>query len=140
MEYTVEKILEGQGYKLRRTGNIIRTQCPFHKDPVPSFTIYPDTDSFYCFGCHVGGGAKQLLRLFKIPIPKELYDVSEDPIQNATDDDEVKAFLNGQLGMSGQKTVSIYKKIIRVRQLRGRGHDRWLNRITVALIEGGSDA
>jgi len=29
--------------------------CPFHNDSTPSFTIYPDTNSFHCFGCGVSG-------------------------------------------------------------------------------------
>ncbi len=29
--------------------------CPFHEDRKPSFYVYPDTNSFYCFGCHKGG-------------------------------------------------------------------------------------
>ncbi len=29
--------------------------CLFHNDPQPSMTIYPDTNSFYCFGCTKSG-------------------------------------------------------------------------------------
>lgn len=31
--------------------------CPLHKDKTPSFKIYEDTNSFYCFGCHKWGNA-----------------------------------------------------------------------------------
>lgn len=38
-------------------------QCPFHaQDNTPSFVIYHDTNSFYCFGCKVGGGPVQLIQ------------------------------------------------------------------------------
>ncbi len=29
--------------------------CPFHTEKTPSFVIYRDTMSYYCFGCGAGG-------------------------------------------------------------------------------------
>lgn len=40
---------------LKRTNRISKCLCPFHSEKTPSCTIYPDTDSFYCFGCGAGG-------------------------------------------------------------------------------------
>lgn len=40
---------------LKRTGKNLKGLCPFHSEKTPSFTVFPDTKSFYCFGCGAGG-------------------------------------------------------------------------------------
>ena len=40
---------------IRRAGRISKGVCPFHNEKTPSFTVYPDTQSYYCFGCGNGG-------------------------------------------------------------------------------------
>lgn len=40
---------------LKRAGRISKGLCPFHGEKTPSFTVYPDTQSYYCFGCGNGG-------------------------------------------------------------------------------------
>ena len=40
---------------LRKRGSTSIGLCPFHNEKTPSFTVYNDTQSFYCFGCGAGG-------------------------------------------------------------------------------------
>lgn len=40
---------------LKRAGSNTKGLCPFHSEKTPSFTVYPSTQSFYCFGCGAGG-------------------------------------------------------------------------------------
>lgn len=47
---------------LRRTGRNLNGLCPFHNEKTPSFTVYPDTSSYYCFGCGAGGDAFTFVR------------------------------------------------------------------------------
>jgi len=56
--------LAGPG-KFRKVGNTWSTNCvlPGHEDRVPSFVVYPETNSFYCFGCLRGGDVVELARL-----------------------------------------------------------------------------
>lgn len=47
---------------LKRRGATQVGLCPFHNEKTPSFTVYPATQSFYCFGCGAGGDAITFLK------------------------------------------------------------------------------
>ena len=47
---------------LKRRGKNLVGLCPFHNEKTPSFTVYPDSQSFYCFGCGAGGEAIGFIR------------------------------------------------------------------------------
>jgi CHC2 zinc finger len=48
--------------KLRRVGGrwVARCPLPSHVDRSPSFTVYPETNSWYCYGCLQGGSVVDL--------------------------------------------------------------------------------
>lgn len=48
--YPIEWLLPSGGKKI---GNKIVYNCPFddHRDSTPSFTVYPKTNTFVCYGC-----------------------------------------------------------------------------------------
>ena len=45
----------GNYINLLRRGKDYVALCPFHSEKTPSFHVYTDTQSFYCFGCGAGG-------------------------------------------------------------------------------------
>lgn len=45
----------GSYVNLKRAGRTFKGLCPFHSEKTPSFTVYPETQSYYCFGCGAGG-------------------------------------------------------------------------------------
>lgn len=47
---------------LKRHGSLFKGLCPFHNEKTPSFTVYPETQSFYCFGCGAGGDAVSFIK------------------------------------------------------------------------------
>ncbi|MDE6036076.1 MAG: DNA primase [Ruminococcus sp.] len=53
-ENPVENVI-GNYIQLRKNGRNYVCSCPFHSEKTPSFTVFPDTQSFYCFGCGAGG-------------------------------------------------------------------------------------
>ncbi len=49
--------LIGTYVSLKRAGSNYNGLCPFHSEKTPSFTVFPDNQSFFCFGCEAGGDA-----------------------------------------------------------------------------------
>lgn len=47
---------------VKKRGRTYVCCCPFHSEKTPSCTIYPESQSFYCFGCGVGGDSITFVR------------------------------------------------------------------------------
>ncbi|MCC8192139.1 MAG: DNA primase [Ruminococcus sp.] len=79
----------GSYVSLKRASSTFKCLCPFHSERTPSCTVYPETDSFYCFGCGAGGdvvtfimkienldyyeAVKFLAERSGIPLPEDSY-------------------------------------------------------------------
>ena len=61
MRNDIETLIGGY-ISLKRAGSNLKGLCPFHSEKTPSFTVYPQDNSFYCFGCGVGGDAISFIR------------------------------------------------------------------------------
>lgn len=59
----IEEVI-GQYVQLRRRGRTLSGLCPFHNEKTPSFVVYPDTQSFYCFGCGAAGDVINFVRRY----------------------------------------------------------------------------
>ena len=56
--------LVGSYVQLKRKGRLYGGLCPFHSEKSPSFYVYPDTQSFYCFGCGAAGDVINFVRKY----------------------------------------------------------------------------
>ena len=54
--------VEAAGVRLRGRGRVRQGVCPFHDEAEGSFTVYADTERFYCFGCGAGGDVLDFIR------------------------------------------------------------------------------
>ncbi|UCF64608.1 MAG: DNA primase [bacterium] len=77
---------------LRKQGKNFKSLCPFHTEKTPSFTVSPDKQIFYCFGCGAGGNVFNfLMRYEKITFPEALQKLAEEAgieLPKAQKDDE----------------------------------------------------
>ena len=60
----VESVVGGY-VNLKRRGSNLVGLCPFHNEKTPSFTVYPENGSYYCFGCGAGGDVITFIRQVK---------------------------------------------------------------------------
>ena len=65
--------VENAGVSLRGKGRVRQGVCPFHKESEGSFTVYSDTERFYCFGCGAGGDVLDFVqRMESLTLPEAI--------------------------------------------------------------------
>lgn len=58
---------------LKPAGSRLKGLCPFHQEKTPSFSVDPQMQLFYCFGCQAGGDAFKFVMLYeKIDFPESV--------------------------------------------------------------------
>ena len=58
----IADVVRRHGVELRGQGKRLTGRCPFHEDRTPSFCVYPETESFHCFGCGAAGDVIDFIR------------------------------------------------------------------------------
>ncbi len=113
---------------LKRKGKNLVGLCPFHSEKTPSFTVYPENGSFYCFGCGVGGDVinftalienldyfdalKLLAERSNIALPQDGYDNTFQKVKNTVYDinrETAKFFHNYLMSDEGKWALDYYK-------------------------------
>ncbi len=54
--------VEAAGVRLRGKGRVRQGICPFHEEAEGSFTVYADSERWFCFGCGLGGDVMDFIR------------------------------------------------------------------------------
>ena len=79
--------VEAAGVKLRGRGRVRQGVCPFHDEAEGSFTVYADSERFYCFGCGLGGDVLDFVqRSEKLTLPEAIarLDGGHRPVSQGT--------------------------------------------------------
>lgn len=76
---------------LRKSGRNYTALCPFHDEKSPSFSVNPDKQFYYCFGCGAGGNALGFIMDFeRVDFPQSVETLAtlaglEVPRENQTE-------------------------------------------------------
>ena len=84
----------GSRVELRKSGKNYSACCPFHDEKTPSFSVSPDKQFYYCFGCGAGGNAVGFVLDFdKTTFPETIENLAkrvglEMPAESVSNDSE----------------------------------------------------
>ena len=72
--------VEASGVRLRGRGRVRQGVCPFHDEAEGSFTVYGDSERFYCFGCGAGGDVLDFVqRVERLSLPEAIARLDGSP-------------------------------------------------------------
>ena len=71
--YPLGDTVEASGVRLRGRGRVRQGVCPFHDELEASFTVYADSERWYCFGCGLGGDVLDFVqRVENLSLPEAI--------------------------------------------------------------------
>jgi DNA primase len=123
--------------KLKKTGKNYSACCPFHIEKTPSFTVSPEKQFFYCFGCGASGNAlsfimdferlsypeaiEQLARTLGMEVPREVQ--TEAQIKREEEKKSIYSLLEKSNDFFQAQLRQHPSKHMAVNYLKGRGLD-----------------
>ncbi len=74
----IQDVIKRYVPSLKKKGKNFIGLCPFHKEKTPSFSVSPDKQIFYCFGCHTGGNVFNFIsRIERLEFPDSVRFVAD---------------------------------------------------------------
>ncbi|MCI5133411.1 MAG: DNA primase, partial [Candidatus Electrothrix sp. EH2] len=68
----------GEHVRLKKAGASFTGLCPFHGEKTPSFSVNPQRQAFYCFGCHESGDVFSfMMKYHNMTFPEALKDLAQ---------------------------------------------------------------
>lgn len=94
---------------LKRSGRMEKGLCPFHNEKTPSFYVYPETSSFFCFGCNAGGSAIDfVMRIQNLDFVEAVKTLAARAGMPLPDEDDSLSKLRGRVLMMNREAARFY--------------------------------
>ena len=78
------EVVEASGIRLHGRGRVRQGVCPFHEEAEGSFTVYADSQRWYCFGCGEGGDVLDFIRRAEgLSLPEAIRRLDASPPSTA---------------------------------------------------------
>ncbi len=109
----------GSRVSLKKNGSRYVGLCPFHNEKTPSFSVTPQKQMFYCFGCHVGGNVFSFLQKYENCTFPEAMQILADragitlPKQEMTDSQKKAAGHREQMMAACKEAGTFYYHLLR---------------------------
>ena len=110
--------------KLKKAGKNYSACCPFHQEKTPSFSVNPEKQFYYCFGCGAGGNALGFIMDYERMEFREAIeslaqaagiDLPTEEVDNAPQVDHQKPLYE-----SMERATKLYEGLLRQHKDRGR--------------------
>ena len=122
----------GEHVKLRKSGTRYVGCCPFHNERTPSFYVFPNTDTFKCFGCGEGGDVihfiekkenKTFVEAVKTLAAKANVEIEE---QEESTEEKQKRLYREALWIANKQVADFYRRqFLQSKEAQGYAYQRW---------------
>jgi DNA primase len=133
----------GESVVLNKAGRNYLGLCPFHAEKTPSFSVSPEKQIFYCFGCHTGGSVFSfLMQREGISFPEAVRNVAarygiDVPAERLTPDQQRQLTEKDKLFQINELACTYFRRVLMDKQHGPKAMSYLLSRgMTRAMIEG----
>ncbi|MDA8141529.1 MAG: DNA primase, partial [Desulfobacteraceae bacterium] len=128
---------------LKKAGRNYLGLCPFHAEKTPSFTVSPDKQIYYCFGCHTGGNLFSfLMQRDGLSFPDAVRQVAgkysiEVPVQARTAGEKEQLSEKDRLFHLNEEAMVFYQRVLNDPQSGQKAMSYLLGRgMTRKIVDG----
>ncbi len=133
----------GESVVLKKAGRNYLGLCPFHAEKTPSFSVSPEKQIFYCFGCHTGGNAiSYLMQHDGLSFPEAVRALAakygiEVPAERLSPTEKVQLSEREQLFQINENALTYFRRTLHDTQFGQRAMAYLLGRgMTRKIIDG----
>jgi hypothetical protein len=102
--------------RLRKAGRSLTGLCPLHQEKTPSFHVFPETQTFKCYGCHEYGDVVDLVMKARgLPFPEACRELGIDLPGSGKGEDRAARRKARERAQRAAERRSAFKEVLRQR-------------------------